>query len=105
NKNAYASEFVQTARFITAFPTAMSPTAFVDQLNTRAGNVLTPAQRTTAIGLFGGAADTTNTTARATAVRQVAENPTLNANEFNRAFVLAQFFGYLRRNPNDAPEQ
>ena len=24
--------------------------------------------------------------------------------EFNRAFVLMQYFGYLRRNPNDAPE-
>ena len=31
----------------------------------------------------------------------VAENPTLAANEFNRAFVLMQFIGYLRRNPND----
>ena len=25
--------------------------------------------------------------------------------EFNRAFVLMQYFGYLRRNPFDAPEQ
>ncbi|HMJ26454.1 MAG TPA: hypothetical protein VK475_11515, partial [Pyrinomonadaceae bacterium] len=24
--------------------------------------------------------------------------------EFNKAFVLMQFFGYLRRNPNDAPD-
>jgi hypothetical protein len=104
NKNAYASEFVQTTRFITAFPTTMSPTAFVDQLNTRAGSVLTTAQRNAAIALFGGAADTTNAAFRAQAVRQVAENPTLNTNEFNRAFVLAQYFGYLRRNPNDAPE-
>ena len=24
--------------------------------------------------------------------------------EFNRAFVLMQYFGYLRRNPNDAPD-
>ncbi|HXI24449.1 MAG TPA: hypothetical protein VNG71_11350, partial [Pyrinomonadaceae bacterium] len=24
--------------------------------------------------------------------------------EFNRAFVLMQYFGYLRRNPDDAPE-
>jgi len=30
-------------------------------------------------------------------------NQDLNA-EFNRAFVLMQFFGYLRRNPNDAPD-
>ena len=31
----------------------------------------------------------------------VAENATLSASESNRAFVLMQFFGYLRRNPND----
>jgi photosystem II stability/assembly factor-like uncharacterized protein len=104
NKAAYASEFVATTRFITAFPTSMTPTAFVNQLDTRAGTVLTPAQRTTAINLFGGAADTTNTAARAQAVRQVAENPTLNTNGFNRAFVLMQYMGYLRRNPNDAPD-
>jgi hypothetical protein len=34
-------------------------------------------------------------------LRRVAENSTLTANESNRAFVLMQFFGYLRRNPND----
>src|SRR5258708_9215807 len=34
-------------------------------------------------------------------VREVAENQTLSSAEFNRAFVLMQFFGYLRRNPND----
>jgi len=31
----------------------------------------------------------------------VAENSILNQQEFNRAFVLMQFFGYLRRNPDD----
>jgi len=34
-------------------------------------------------------------------LRDLAENATLTTNEFNRAFVLMQFFGYLRRNPND----
>ena len=29
---------------------------------------------------------------------------TLQQQEFNRAFVLMQYFGYLRRNPNDAPD-
>ena len=42
--------------------------------------------------------------ARGRALRRVAENPTLTQQEFNRAFVLMQYFGYLRRNPNDAPE-
>ncbi len=36
--------------------------------------------------------------------RGVPENQTLRTREFNRAFVLAQYFGYLRRNPDDAPD-
>jgi hypothetical protein len=39
--------------------------------------------------------------ARGRALRDVAENSLLQQQEFNRAFVLMQFFGYLRRNPND----
>lgn len=31
----------------------------------------------------------------------MAEDADLRRAEFNRAFVLTQFFGYLRRNPND----
>ena len=34
----------------------------------------------------------------------MSENSTLQQQEFNRAFVVMQYFGYLRRNPNDAPE-
>jgi len=34
-------------------------------------------------------------------VRQAAENVNLYNAEFNRAFVLMQYLGYLRRNPND----
>jgi len=104
NKQAYALEFVQTARFITALPTSMTPAKFVDQLNQNAGNVLSSSERTTAINLFSGATDTSNTTARAQALRQVAEDIDLYNAEYNRAFVLAEYFGYLRRNPNDAPD-
>ena len=103
-KQAFALEFVQTSRFVTAFPTSMTPAQFIDQLNTRAGNVLSAGERTTAINLFSGAADTSNNTARAQAVRMVAEDTDLYNAEYNRAFVLAEYFGYLRRNPNDAPE-
>lgn len=104
NKQAFAGEFVQTPRFVTAFPTTMTPAQFVDQLNTRAGNVLSDSERTTIINLFGGASNTSNTTARGQALRQVAEDLDLYNAEYNRAFVLAEYFGYLRRNPNDAPE-
>ena len=34
----------------------------------------------------------------------MAENSTFAQQEFNRAFVLMQYFGYLRRNPNDLPD-
>jgi hypothetical protein len=101
NKVAFFNEFVQRSRFTTAFPTTMTPTAFVDQLNQRAGNVLSANERTTAINLFGGAGNTNNNPARAQALRQVAEDADLHAAESNRAFVLMQYFGYLRRNPND----
>nr|MBA2528101.1 hypothetical protein [Pyrinomonadaceae bacterium] len=32
------------------------------------------------------------------------EDTDLARNEFNKAFVLMQYFGYLRRNPNDLPD-
>jgi hypothetical protein len=79
----------------------MTPAQFVDTLNQHAGGVLSAGERATAIGLFGGAADTGNVTARAQALRQVAEDSDLFTAEQNRAFVLMQYFGYLRRNPND----
>jgi len=104
NKQAFTAQFAQRPRLTTAFPTSMTPAQFVDKLNTNAGNVLSASDRATAIALFGGATDTSNVTARAQALRQVAENQILYNSEFNRAFVLMQFFGYLRRNPNDAPD-
>ena len=100
NKLRYANEFVQTPRFIGAFPTTTTPAAFVDKLNQNAGRVLSLTERTTIINLFAGAGDTGNLPARAQAVRQVAENANLVAVEKNRAFVLAEYFGYLRRDPN-----
>jgi hypothetical protein len=104
NKQDYALEFVQTSRFTNAFLNTTSPAEFVDKLNQNAGNVLSAGERATAINLFGGAPSSANLNARAQAVRMVAEDQTLYDAEYNRAFVLAEYFGYLRRNPNDAPE-
>ena len=101
NKQVYALEFVQAPRFVTAFPATLSPELFVEQLSQHAGNVLSPAERGTAINSFAGAADSSSITARAKVVRQIAEDTDLYSAEYNRAFVLAQYFGYLRRNPDD----
>jgi hypothetical protein len=101
NKQSYAAEFVATSRFLAALPATLTPPQFVDKLNQNAGNVLSAGERTTAINLFSGAADSSNVTARAQALRQVAEDQDLFNAESNRAFVLMQYLGYLRRNPND----
>jgi Divergent InlB B-repeat domain/Calx-beta domain/Viral BACON domain/Bacterial pre-peptidase C-terminal domain len=101
NKVAFIAEFVQRGRFVSAFPTSMTPEAFVTKLHTNAGLAPIGSSFVAVITEFHGAANTTDVAARARVLRLVAENSTLSANEFNRAFVLMQFFGYLRRNPND----
>jgi cytochrome c peroxidase len=104
NKQAFATEFVQRSRFASAYPTSLSPAQFVDTLFTNAGVVPLSSDRTAAINEFGAASNTADGLARGRALRRVAENATLAQQEFNRAFVLMQYFGYLRRNPNDAPD-
>ena len=102
NKQAYALEFVLRPRFIASYPLTMTPAQFVDKLNQNAGSVLTQAQRDALVALLDTSADSSAT--RASVLRQVADNATLRQAELNRAFVLMQYFGYLRRNPDDAPE-
>lgn len=41
---------------------------------------------------------------RAQALRLIAESDYFRMNELNRAFVLMEYFGYLRRNPDDPPD-
>jgi hypothetical protein len=104
NKVAYALDFVSRSRFTTAYPTTLTPTQFVDALFANAGVTPSAADRNAAIGEFSGAGNTVDTAARGRALRRVAENSILNQQEKNRAFVLMQYFGYMRRNPNDPPE-
>jgi hypothetical protein len=41
---------------------------------------------------------------KAQALRVVAEDADLSQVEFNKAFVPVQYFGYLRRNPDEQPD-
>jgi hypothetical protein len=95
---------VQRSSFTAALPSTLTPAQFVDAMFANAGVTPSTVDRNTAINEFSGAGNTTDVTARSRALRDVAENTTLNTQEFNRAFVLMQYFGYLRRNPNDAPD-
>ena len=96
NKQVFTNAFVQRARFTTTFPTSMTAAQFVDTLNANAGNPLSASERNQLVTDL-----STGTRTRAQVLRAVAEDTDLNTAESNRAFVLMQYFGYLRRNPND----
>lgn len=105
NKLSFVGNFVALGSFTTANPTTTTPAQFVDTLFTRAGVIPSSTDRQAAIDEFGGTVTTSaDAAARARALRRVAENSSLKAQEFNKAFVLMQYFGYLQRNPDDAPD-
>jgi hypothetical protein len=101
NKEAYALEFVLRPRFLTAFPLALTPAQYVDKLVQNAGLTLTGAERDALIAQLNATPDVA--AGRAAVLRAVAENQQLQDNEKRRAFVLMQFYGYLRRDPDTGP--
>jgi hypothetical protein len=98
NKVAFANDFVSRARFTTVYG-GLSNAAFVDALNTNSGNALDSGQRTNLVNQLNA-----STMTRAQVVRAVAEDSDLNSAEKNKAFVLMQYIGYLRRDPNVGPD-
>jgi len=105
NKQAFMTAFVTRPRFAAAYPTTMGPSEFVDKLFANAGVTPSEVERTAAVSEFRDAAENTaDTAARGRALRRVAENRALAQKEFSSAFVLMQYFGYLRRDPNTGPD-
>jgi uncharacterized repeat protein (TIGR01451 family) len=102
NKSAFALAFVQRPEFLARYPGSTSATAFVDSLNANAGNVLSDSERSALISEL--SPNPADPALRASVLRKIADNATLQQRESNRAFVLMQYFGYLRRNPDAAPE-
>ena len=99
NKVAFANDFVSRARFTTAYPGSMSNATFVDALNTNSGNALDSGQRNNLVNQLNA-----STMTRAQVVRAVAEDSDLANTEKNKAFVLMQYLGYLRRDPNSGQD-
>ena len=99
NKQAFATEFVQRPRFTSAYPQSLSPAEFVSRLNSNIGGLLSTTEQDQLINDLTSGAKT-----RAQVLRAVAESQKLADSEFNRAFVLMQYFGYLRRDPNSGPD-
>jgi sugar lactone lactonase YvrE len=99
NKQAFSDEFVNRSRFTAAYPSTMTPDEFVDTLINNTGSALSQTERDHLVIDLA-----TGVRSRAQVQRAVAENQNLADAEFNRAFVLMQYFGYLRRDPNSAPD-
>ena len=99
NKQAFTEEFLRRSRFTSAYPAFLTTAQFVDTMNANAGGPLSQAERDQLVADLNAGVKT-----RAQALRTIAEDPDLNSLEFNRAFVLMQYYGYLRRNPYDPPE-
>ncbi|HEY6805356.1 MAG TPA: DUF4214 domain-containing protein [Pyrinomonadaceae bacterium] len=102
NKQAFYKGWVQLPNFQSAFPSGMSAADFVDKLDLNAGHVLSVNERTTLINVLG--ATPADSTKRASVLRSLVEDVDFVNKEFNRTFVLMEYFGYLRRNPDDAPD-
>ncbi len=104
NRDAFMRDFVTRAEFVGLYPTTDTPTQYVDKLFLHAAITPTPSERSAAIAEFGSATTASEAGARGRALLDVTQNASFQLREINRSFVQMEYFGYLRRNPNDAPD-
>src|SRR6185312_13131265 len=99
-KTAFAESFVQRAEFRAKYNAGMSREEFVDALlaSVRAGGIDLESERANLINAYSSGSSTV--TGRAAVVRVIADNAVFKQAEYNAAFVLAEYFSYLRRNPD-----
>jgi len=98
-KVVFIDSWIQRPAFRNAYDT-LSDGTFVDTLIGNTGVPYSTAERNAlANGLIGG------TLTRAQVVRQIVDDGRFNAAKFSEQFVLMEYFGYLRRNPDEAGYQ
>ena len=96
SQQAFVEEFVQRPEFVALYGTATNA-QYLDALDANTGDSLTQAEEDALLaGLNNG------TESRASVLRQVANNALFRTRQFNSAFVLMQYIGYLRRDPDPA---
>lgn len=104
NKKGFLAVFVASPEFQEQHPHSLTPRQFVAALNANTGGALTAEEVERAVAEFKGAHDSADEAARGRALRVVVENAELARREFNPAFVLMQYYGYLQRNPDEGPD-
>jgi hypothetical protein len=99
NKLAFALDFVQRPAFQSAHG-GQAAGVYVDSLFANAGVTPTVAERNAAISAYGSG----GVSGQAAALRSAADSGSVTSKTFNESFVLMQFFGYLQRDPDAAPD-
>ncbi|MFN2481947.1 MAG: DUF4214 domain-containing protein, partial [Pyrinomonadaceae bacterium] len=96
-RDAFTAAWVERPEFVAKYPLMLSETEYVDRLLQTAGVTLAGAttRDTLVADLRSGAKS------RADVVRAVVESNAVNEKESNSAFVAMQYFGYLRRDPEE----
>ncbi|OLE55095.1 MAG: hypothetical protein AUG51_05555 [Acidobacteria bacterium 13_1_20CM_3_53_8] len=98
---SYAETFTQRPEFTQKYPATMTPTQFVNALLAtvkQISNVDLSSQASFYVG------ELNSGQTRGQVVRQVIETPAFDQSQNNEAFVRMQYFGYLRRNPDEGGE-
>jgi len=95
NKQAFVQSWVQRSDFQARYA-GLTNEQYVDTLISNTGATITAAERDDLVQ------DLVNGNSRADVLAKLVENPTFTRAEFNSAFVLMQYFGYLGRDPDSA---
>jgi hypothetical protein len=90
---AFVDDFMNRSAFITDY-NSLDNTQYVDRLLTRADVTTHPSRAAWITALGNG------TKSRAQVLRELAESTEVYTKYFNQAFVVMQYFGYLRRDPD-----
>jgi hypothetical protein len=92
---AFVNRFVERPEFKAQYPDAMTPAEFVNKLYDTALLLNNPTERQQQIDAL-----TNATSNRAQVLMNVIETPEFKTREYNPSFVLMEYFGYLRRDPD-----
>jgi hypothetical protein len=104
-KNAFAQNFVQRAEFLTKYQNATTAESFVEALiqNLQSFGVDIAGERANLIALYNHSIEGAEPVAsRAAVIRSLADNTTFKQSQYNQAFVLTEYFAYLRRDPDQS---
>jgi hypothetical protein len=97
-EQALVLAFVERPDFLREYPNGMTAEQFVDALMTSTSHsgIALSSERAGLLKLYDG----TNA-GRTAIIRRLVDDPGFKQAEYNRAFVLTQYFSYLRHDPDD----